>query len=85
MSKETKYTNLELLRKPIGPIDSELLFELFSSLISIKVIEFALKKTDWLQSELFSDFNRSKLDQSQACYCFSFTKNVHLFRMFRSK
>ena len=42
-SKATEYNNLELLRKAIKPINNELCFELFRSLINIKKLLFFKK------------------------------------------
>ena len=51
LSKETKHINLGMLKKPIGPMDTELWFDLIYSLINIKKIRNR-KKTDWLQSTI---------------------------------
>ena len=58
--KKTRCLILELLRKAIGPITTELWIEMLCSLINIKKIEIfwilVWKKADWIQSELFLDF-----------------------------
>ena len=51
--KETRYNNLDLVRKTIETINKVIWFELFTSLNNKKRIDFFLKKTNWLQSDLF--------------------------------
>ena len=64
--KETRYITLEMLRKPFGPINSELWFEFFCSLFNKKKMEI-LKETDWLQFEIFLVCNSQTVDQNQPC------------------
>ena len=46
-SKELRYNILDLVRKPIGPINSEFLFELFYFLIKMKKRNFKKRPTDY--------------------------------------
>ena len=84
-SKATRCITLELLRKPILPVTSQLWTELFCSLIYIKKIQvFFFKKTDLLQSELFLDFNSPRLDQTSITIVFRSLRTLNYFECYRS-
>ena len=55
---------MELFRNPIGPIISELWFEMYVYLINVEKIDFLIRKTDWLQSEIFLVYTSPRLIQN---------------------
>ena len=49
----------------MGPIISELWFEMFCYLINVEKIDFFfIKKTDWLKFEIFLDYTNPRLVQN---------------------